>query len=202
MKMLMIICLLWAVNVSAQEKSVAVNCPHEESNITVWDNPALPLAKEVGFTLKCGETVVVLGNPSPGSLIKIRTDNGKEGYVAGWALGVFDSKMQKFEYSKVQKQNKKVQKACAKHPEWSHDTCLLVSQHRVAVGMDAEMIQTSIGTPCHVNTTYREGHRDEQLVYINFEGDNSCLFQPLGWHGFNGYVYLENGVVTSIQTEY
>lgn len=197
--------LFLAINLSAQQKSVTVNCGKEETKITVWDNSYLSLAKELG-TVQCGEKVTVLTDASRGSLVRIRTENGSEGFIPERAVSVSTQRANEKQAAKTQKQNEKLQaaseKVCAKHPAWSNESCLLVSQHRVAVGMEGDMVRGSIGIPCHVNTTYREGgHRDDQLVYIDRAYDDSCLLQPLGWHGFNGYIYLEDGVVTLIQTE-
>ena len=58
----------------------------------------------------------------------------------------------------------------------------LVSERKVAVGMTAKMVQRSWGLPKRVNSSIHASSRFEQWVYES------------------EYVYLENGLVTSLQT--
>jgi hypothetical protein len=67
--------------------------------------------------------------------------------------------------------------------EWTMDEARTVASGRINVGMSAEMVRASWGAPEHINeSTYRSGTH-EQWVY-----------------GSRNYVYLENGIVTSIST--
>lgn len=58
----------------------------------------------------------------------------------------------------------------------------LVAERKVAIGMTAGMVKRSWGQPKSINSSIRAAGRSEQWVYKD------------------EYVYLENGRVTSIQT--
>jgi hypothetical protein len=66
---------------------------------------------------------------------------------------------------------------------WSEEDCRTIANGQINVGMSGEMVRASWGRPEHINeSTYRSGTH-EQWVY-----------------GSRSYVYLQNGVVTSIST--
>jgi hypothetical protein len=66
---------------------------------------------------------------------------------------------------------------------WSEEDCRTIASRKINVGMSGEMVRASWGQPEHINeSTYRSGTH-EQWVY-----------------GSRSYVYLENGIVTSIST--
>jgi hypothetical protein len=58
----------------------------------------------------------------------------------------------------------------------------LVGQNRVAIGMTAGMVRRSWGEPKKINSTILRGARSEQWVYSH------------------EYVYLEDGIVSAMQT--
>lgn len=66
---------------------------------------------------------------------------------------------------------------------WTMDEARTVASGRINIGMSGEMVRAAWGRPEHINeSAYRSGTH-EQWVY-----------------GSRSYVYLENGVVTSIST--
>lgn len=72
---------------------------------------------------------------------------------------------------------------CTKHPLWSASDCDSVAHGKIHIGMASEMVREAWGKPEKVNSTIFSGdQRHEQWVY-----------------GLGEYVYVENGVVTSIQ---
>jgi len=75
-----------------------------------------------------------------------------------------------------------VREACTKHSDWDMVTCKAVDEKEVMIGMTVEQVRLSVGKPNSVNTTISAGRQHEQWVY--------------GWD----YVYLENGVVSSMQS--
>jgi hypothetical protein len=75
-----------------------------------------------------------------------------------------------------------VRAACTKHPDWAMETCQTMDQKHVSMGMTAEQVRLSWGKPEKVNATITSRTNHEQWVYGN------------------QYVYIENNVVTSMQT--
>jgi hypothetical protein len=75
-----------------------------------------------------------------------------------------------------------VRKACKEHLEWDFGLCLKMDERQAVIGMDAEQLRLAWGTPEHINATVFANHRSEQWVY-----------------GGSQYVYLDDGVVRSMQ---
>jgi hypothetical protein len=73
---------------------------------------------------------------------------------------------------------------CNKHDDWQPKECETVAAHKVGLGMNAEQVRLSWGKPSAINETVTTGLTFEQWVYSKS----------------GQYVYLENGVVTSMQT--
>jgi hypothetical protein len=77
----------------------------------------------------------------------------------------------------------RVKKMIADHPTWENGSMANVLCKRVAIGMTAPQVRLAWGAPESINTTtYASGDHD-QWVY-----------------GTGYYVYLENGIVTAMQT--
>lgn len=62
-----------------------------------------------------------------------------------------------------------------------------IASHEIKLGMTEEMVIQSWGNPAKVNTTVHNGGKSEQWVYRRGKVKSD-------------YVYLENGIVTSVQT--
>lgn len=76
----------------------------------------------------------------------------------------------------------RVKKMVADHPTWEDEQIAMVLCKRVGIGMTAAQVRLSWGAPESINTTtYASGDHDQ-------------------WVYGNSYVYLENGIVTAVQT--
>jgi hypothetical protein len=75
-----------------------------------------------------------------------------------------------------------VREACIKHADWDMNTCQTMDEKEVTIGMTGEQVRLSVGKPNAINTTMTTGHQHEQWVYGR------------------DYIYLENGVVRSMQS--
>lgn len=62
------------------------------------------------------------------------------------------------------------------------------TRKKIAVGMMEQEVIEAWGRPTHINTTVRSGSKSEQWVYRSLGGSE--------------YVYLTDGIVTSIQTPF
>jgi hypothetical protein len=67
---------------------------------------------------------------------------------------------------------------------WPDDITESVIERKLQIGMTAAMVLASWGSPDHVNRTYLRNVTEEQWVYKSGQA----------------YVYLENGIVKSIQS--
>lgn len=72
------------------------------------------------------------------------------------------------------------------HPDVIANYETLISQKKVGVGMTAKMTERAWGKPHRVNTTVGRNGRSEQWIYDR----GSYVFD---------YVYVENGIVKSVQ---
>src|SRR2546427_9183280 len=165
-------------------KSTVVSCKDSDKTwfkgeVELWDTPnpaVLGIDQKVGVrvgAVGCGESVTVLSDLNP--MTRIRTKNGLEGYLPGGYVGMsvpkrsaeteaLLKKARKFQkrYDKEQELGRKV---CKKHPTWSQTICLQVSQHRIWIGMDLDMLRESVGRYSHINITYLPGeHTAAQAV--------------------------------------
>jgi hypothetical protein len=195
--------LVQALPISAQNVQT-VQC--EDSQVgaqALWDGPVLSTSKEAGL-VNCGESVTILSPVE--QMTKIRTKDGKEGYVPGRYFGFKEGKEgyvpgRYFGFKvKPSRGDKNFQKIQSKHPDWSPAIVEAVMHHQVVVGMTYDMLHDSIGgIPVHVNETHLAGgHTSTQLVYEPCDCASDLLSS---WH-FSGYVYLEDGIVTAFQTTY
>jgi hypothetical protein len=75
-----------------------------------------------------------------------------------------------------------VREACTKHSDWDMEMCQTMDQKEVMIGMTDEQLSLSWGKPKTVNTTTTASRQHEQWVYGR------------------DYVYLDNGVVRSMQS--
>ena len=73
-------------------------------------------------------------------------------------------------------------KVWQKHKDWDRDICKVVAGRMVRIGMTAEQVRAAWGKPGHINSTIYRSGTHEQWVYRDSQ-----------------YVYLEDGVVTSLQ---
>lgn len=76
-----------------------------------------------------------------------------------------------------------VRKACIRHTEWDAEACQAMDQQNVSIGMTAEQVQLAWGKPQRINNTIFSGRERQQWVY-----------------GVGDYLYIEDGVLRSIQT--
>lgn len=81
------------------------------------------------------------------------------------------------------KANPKAAKILDDHPEWNEHACEAISERKIFIGMTAEQLRAAWGRPENVNSTIHANSRHEQWVY-----------------GTGNYVYVEDGVITSLQT--
>lgn len=70
----------------------------------------------------------------------------------------------------------------AKHNDWSRETCEVIAQGKIGVGMTADQVRAAWGKPERINSSLYASGTHEQWVY---RGDQ--------------YVYFENGIMTSLQ---
>jgi len=78
----------------------------------------------------------------------------------------------------------RAQRLAKAHPDWNAPGVALVACHHTAIGMTEEMLQSSRGEPYAINTTKTVDGTHQQWVY----GDD--------------YFYIDNGVVTALQTNH
>jgi hypothetical protein len=76
----------------------------------------------------------------------------------------------------------KVRAACSAHPEWEMEVCQSIDQGEVSIGMTADQVRLSWGKPEKINATLSSERQREQWVYGK------------------QYLYLQNGVLKSMQT--
>jgi hypothetical protein len=75
-----------------------------------------------------------------------------------------------------------VREACIKHSDWDMETCQTIDKNELSIGMTAEQVQLSWGKPTRINTTTNARTEREQWIYGR------------------DYIYVENGVVRSMQS--
>lgn len=75
-----------------------------------------------------------------------------------------------------------IRSACTAHPDWDMETCRTMDQEKVMIGMTAEQARLSWGKPDQINSTTTANIEHEQWVYGR------------------KYLYIENGVLRSMQT--
>jgi hypothetical protein len=75
-----------------------------------------------------------------------------------------------------------VRDACTKHPDWNMETCQTMDGGEVSIGMTADQVQLSWGKPKRVNASVSAQVDREQWVYGS------------------QYLYMQNGVLRSMQT--
>jgi hypothetical protein len=178
-----------------------IQCDKWEPRVAFWeDSKAI---RNIG-SVACDESVTVLSGLD--QMTRVRTQDGKEGYIAGRVLGYVGPQFKDVAppssigapQRKQSRGDKKFVKIEGQHPDWSPATVEAVMHHQVVVGMNYDMLRASIGNwPLHVNTTYLQGgHTSVQLVYDIC----NCITDALHFTYFYGYVYLEDGIVTAIQT--
>jgi len=193
--MLIWFCFL-AVGASAQT-SQTLQCEDWQIGAqALWDGPVLGTGKEIG-DVNCGETVTLLSPIM--AMTKIRTREGKEGYVPGRYFGLKSNPIKQGK-PRSQKVDKKLQKITNQHPEWPANMVEAVRRHEVVVGMTYQMLVASIAGAFYLsnNETHTERHVYNQIHY----GPCGCLSDAFHLSYFIGYVYLEDGIVTSYQTSY
>src|SRR3984957_1438925 len=83
----------------------------------------------------------------------------------------------------LSKLSKSAQKVCDDHPTYDPDVCGLISERKIWIGLPDTQARLTVGSPEIVNTTRTQSGKVEQWVY-----------------GIGNYVYVEGGVVTSLQT--
>ncbi len=71
---------------------------------------------------------------------------------------------------------------CTAHPGWDKETCEIIAEKKVKLGMDQAQALASWGKPDDINTTVTSRGKREQWVY-----------------GYSNYLYFENGILTSFQ---
>jgi hypothetical protein len=75
-----------------------------------------------------------------------------------------------------------VRAACTDHPDWDMEICQTIDQKQVSIGMTSEQVRLSWGKPDKINTTTTANIEHEQWVYGR------------------EYLYVENGILRSMQT--
>lgn len=70
----------------------------------------------------------------------------------------------------------------ARHKDWDRETCKLIAQGKIQIGMATDQVRAAWGRPKSINSTVYSFGTHEQWVY-----------------GVGQYVYFENGVMTSLQ---
>lgn len=68
-----------------------------------------------------------------------------------------------------------------------HDFDYAIASHEIRIGMTEDMVIQSWGNPAKINTTIYSGGKSEQWVYRRGKVKSD-------------YVYLQNGIVNSVQT--
>jgi enterochelin esterase-like enzyme len=96
-----------------------------------------------------------------------------------------------------QHQQKEADKICARHTEWPKETCLVIAQKRIGIGMTPDMVREAFGSPQAINRDLSRDGETQQWVYV------PGAYGPLiGKHEiivFDGYVYFDHGKVSYIQ---
>ena len=177
-----------------------ITCSSYEVSAYLWPDENMQ-GRDLG-TIPCGEPVTMLSGLSKNvaQTIKVRTKEGKEGYVTGRFLGLASASSQP--NNKAAKFDKRVKIVCSKHIGWSEAQCAAVAQHRVLIGMTGEMVIAAWGRPSTINRQILAGVVQDQWVLghdsldIPYQGKNYHM-----WGEEWSYVYLQNGIVTAIQTQ-
>ena len=122
-----------------------ITCSSYEVSAYLWPDENMQ-GRDLG-TIPCGEPVTMLSGLSKNvaQTIKVRTKEGKEGYVTGRFLGLASASSQP--NNKAAKFDKRVKIVCSKHIGWSEAQCAAVAQHRVLIGMTGEMVIAAWGRP-------------------------------------------------------
>ncbi|HAW08738.1 MAG TPA: hypothetical protein DCW42_06165 [Bacteroidetes bacterium] len=155
----------------------------------IW---TLPVWKgELVEKSKRGSVFAFLSYEENGHWLKIKTHQGKEGFVAAtWVtpdIQIIDKKKSDEIARKTEKQKSKQNKIDAlkkKHPSWSAKDCETILAGKVRIGMDVEQCRESWGNPDRMNNTTTAYGTDTQWCYGDF-----C----------SSALYFHNGILRTIQ---
>ena len=76
----------------------------------------------------------------------------------------------------------RIRRYVTRHPDWADDDVAQIACSQIHIGMAAAQVRAAWGAPESINSTINSFGQSEQWVY-----------------GGGSYVYLDNGVVTSLQ---